>query len=90
MKTEIECIRDLAAENGWIEIDHQEHIYMVSFKKDDCRVNVYYSKMTVSTAMNHPKKGRTQLFRRNVSSEGLKAILQNPRAHTGKGYYRKG
>lgn len=54
-----------------------------------CRINIYYSKMTVGTALDHPKKGKTQLFRKNVSKDILNRIFQDPRVHTGKGYQTK-
>jgi len=78
----------LANKEGWLKIDYQENLGMVSYSKDRVRVNVYLSKMTVSTAMKHPKKGKTQLFRRDVSLEQLAELFKNPRKHTGKGYYK--
>ena len=45
--------------------------------------------MTVSTCLNHPKKGKTQLFRKRVNKEMLEQIFEYPRKHTGKGYYTK-
>ena len=39
--------------------------------------------------MDHPRQGRTQLFRRNIDVAGLKAILQNARVHTGAGYHKR-
>jgi len=82
-------VESLAKNYEWLRIDYQENIGMVSFKKDRIRVDVYLSTMTVATAMKHPKKGKTQLFRRDVSLEQLDNILKNPRTHTNKGYYRK-
>jgi hypothetical protein len=38
---------------------------------------------TVGTALDHPVKGKTQLFRRNQSLEDLAQIFANPRLHTG-------
>lgn len=81
-------VESLAKNCGWLKIDYQENIGMVSFKKDKIRVDVYLSTMTVATAMKHPKKGKTQLFRRDVSLEQLDDIFKNPRTHTNKGYYR--
>lgn len=82
-------VRIIADVNGWEEIDHQKNIYMLSFKKGDCRINVYYSKGTVSTSLNHPTKGKTQLFRRNQSFRQMDKLFRNPRRHTGVGYYTK-
>jgi len=52
----LNLIKDIAKKYEYIEIDHQENIYMISFKKNDIRINVYYSKMTIATCINHPKK----------------------------------
>ncbi len=73
--------RKSASKYGWDEIDHQENIMMVSFKKGDSRINVYYSKMTVATVVTHPKWGRNQMFRRGVYGKALSEIFKNPRAH---------
>jgi hypothetical protein len=45
--------------------------------------------MTVATCLKHPKKGSTQLFRRNVTLKTLDQIFAYPRKHTGIGYYKK-
>lgn len=89
LRYDIEKIREIAAEGEWPEIDHQENICMLSFKKNETRVNVYYSTMTVATALKHPKKGKTQLYRRNVNGAELRKILDNPRVHLNKGYREK-
>ena len=62
---------------------------MVSYRKDDVRINVYTTTMTVATCLNHPKQGKTQMFRKHVSLELLGKLFDNPRQHTGKGYQRK-
>lgn len=85
----VERIRSLATEKGWTEIDYQERNKMISFRKDGTRLNVYYTTMTVGTCLNHPKKGKTQLFRKNVSEELLTKIMDNPRVHTQQGYQKK-
>lgn len=53
------------------------------------RINVYYTTGTVGTALDHPRQGRTQLFRRCVTLQELDAIFRNPRVHTGRGYQRR-
>ena len=85
----LQQIRQSAREFEWQEIMHNEMISLVSFRKKDCRMNVYYSKMTVGTSMSHPTKGKTQLFRKHVSMKLLRRLFQNPRIHTRKGYYEK-
>jgi hypothetical protein len=86
-------IQSIAISNGWKVIDHQQNIGMISFHKvfngDYARINIYYTKMTVATCINHPKKGKTQLFRKNVNLKLLDKIFKNPRQHTGMGYYTK-
>ena len=84
-----ESIDPIAAEHGFNPIDYQENIGMVSYSDGATRINIYLSKMTVATCLKHPKKGATQLFRKNVSFEQLQAIFAYPRIHTGKGYYKK-
>lgn len=73
----------------WEYIGCDEKTYMVSFTKNGCRLNVYLSKMTVATALNHPFKGKTQLFRKQLSMTELEKVFANPRVHTDKGYIRK-
>lgn len=58
-------------------------------KSTFCRINIYYTKGTVGTALDHPTKGKTQLFRKNVTYKQLEKLFINPRQHTGKGYYQK-
>jgi len=53
------------------------------------QLNVWCSTGTVGSYLNHPRQGKTQLFRRSVNSVyELQAILTNPRVHTDKGYQR--
>ena len=66
---------------------------MISFVKvidgDPARMNIYTTKMTVATCINHPRKGKTQLFRKNVDDKLMGKIFENPRIHTNKGYTKK-
>lgn len=39
--------------------------------------------------MEHPSKGSTQLFRRGLTDAEFTSVVDNPRQHTGKGYYTK-
>lgn len=85
----IDVIEALAKDNGYNRIDFQENIAMLSYSDGSTRINIYLTKMTVATCLQHPKKGATQLFRKNVNYEMLKEIFVYPRKHTGKGYYKK-
>ena len=86
-------IINIAEFHNWTLHDIQQNIGMISFVKiisgDPARINVYTTKMTVATCINHPRKGKTQLFRKNVSCDLLKKIFKNPRIHTHKGYRTK-
>ncbi len=83
-------LASLGKKHGWKVIDWQGNLSMLSMWKDEVRLNVYTSTMTVATCLNHPKQGKTQLFRKNVTIDELEAIYQNPRIHTNKGYKKKG
>ncbi len=82
-------VRGYAQAYFWKEIDLQVKPPMISFQKGAVRLNVYYTTMTVGTCLNHPIKGKTQLFRRNLKWAEIEKIFINPRTHSGKGYYKK-
>lgn len=88
-------IRQLASLENLSEAYFNENSRVVSFVRggetvERVRFNIYYTTGTVGTCVNHPRQGRTQLFRRNVTTaEELRAIFRNPRIHTGKGYQRR-
>lgn len=90
---DIKKIKMLASKHGWSFHDYQENIGMISFVKvitgDPARINIYVTKMTVATCINHPKSGKTQLFRKHVDQKLLAKIFENPRVHTHKGYRNK-
>ena len=89
MNNRMELVVLIAEKSGWKYIDYQENIGMISFIKGSDRINVYLSKMTLSTSVTHPKNGKTQLFRRYITEQECREIFKNPRQHTNKGYYRK-
>jgi hypothetical protein len=64
--------------------------WLESYQCGSVRVNVWRNSKntfyTVGTCLVHPKKGKTQLFRKFCTKEEVEMILQNPRIHTGKGY----
>ncbi len=84
-----EQVNKIAEDKGWKMITWQEDIAMASFYKEKMRVNVYLTTMSVATSLDHPKKGKTQLFRKKVNLKLLTRIFENPRVHTGSGYYTK-
>jgi hypothetical protein len=86
-------LNSLTGLHGWKHINTNVATKLVSYAKiidgGATRMDIYYTTMTVSIALNHPKKGKTQLHRKHVTDEELKRLLENPRAHTGKGYYKR-
>ena len=84
----LQGIRQIALQNGYDEIECNECSRVVSFRRGSTRINVYYTTGSVATCLNHPTKGKTQLFRRGIlRTSDLADIFDNPRSHTGKGYY---
>lgn len=97
-QTVLERIKKLAEKHEWKEWAFQPNERMISFCRwtldtDDRlisqRINCFYTTMTVATIITHPKKGKTQLFRRNISLKELEEIFIDPRVHSGKGYYER-
>ena len=75
-----------ALENGYMQASGDIGTKMISFTKDDCRLNFWLSTGTIGSYLSHPKQRRTQLFRRDVDQKGALEIILDPRVHTGKGY----
>lgn len=97
MVKNLDRVIPLTEKYDWEIIDLQSMIGMLSLEKKilmdkvlvKVRVNIYLTTLSVSTAMKHPKKGKTQLHRKASCFEDIEKILKNPRVHTGKGYYKK-
>mmetsp|Transcript_8818 Transcript_8818/g.14312 ORF Transcript_8818/g.14312 Transcript_8818/m.14312 type:complete len:290 (+) Transcript_8818:632-1501(+) len=83
-----EKVRAEADYHGWKEVETRQPS-MISFIRDGDRFNLYFTTGTVGTCIKHPTKGDTQLFRRNCRLEEVKALLENVRMRTSKGYYTK-
>jgi hypothetical protein len=62
---------------------------LIRISKPGSDINLYSTTMTVTTEILHPKKGKSQLHRKNLSEKQIKMVIDNPRTHTGVGYYRK-
>lgn len=85
----LENIRFVAKVYGWQETRHDKYNCHLRFQKKGMIMNIYYTKMTVGTALEHPTLGKTQLFRKHVSMDLLEKLFENPRHHTDKGYMKK-
>jgi len=88
-----DVVRRMAQQYGYREVQDNPVSRVLGFERHGqgttVRVNVYYTTGTVSTSLDHPSKGRTQLFRRGVTIDLLGAIFANPRIHTSLGYRRR-
>ena len=86
----------LVRKHDWTII-MKEYPYMIRLKKEFdysmVFMNIFWNKKgvftKVATYMNHPKKGKTQLFRPIKNVTELETYLSNPRAHTKVGYSKK-
>ena len=81
---------------GWYEHDYQwSQGELVILRKEDnngdtMQLNIWCTTGTVGSYLNHPRQGKSQLFRRDVDSWGaLKEILRNPRVHGQGGYHER-
>ena len=86
----------LASLKHWEKIETNQPA-MASYRKNieegtnNMRLNFYLSTGTVGSCLDHPTQGKTQLFRRQITdTESAAVFFDNPRQHTGKGYYTKG
>lgn len=82
-------IVQFASRHGYALREEQGTIGLLIFENmmTGVQISVYTTTMTVATALHHPKKGKTQLFRRGVTLALLGSIFKKPRIHTGKGYF---
>ena len=85
----LDTVRRTARDEGYREIFYNENSRVISFQRGDVRINVYYTTGTVGTCIDHPRQGKTQLFRRDVDSSLLRTLFNNPRTHTDRGYQRQ-
>ncbi|KAL7541594.1 hypothetical protein ACHAXR_011051 [Thalassiosira sp. AJA248-18] len=94
---DLDHVKRLAKQENCKLISFSQKSRVISFRKelggDDgnngVRINVYWNTGTVGTCLDHPRQGKTQLFRRNVDMATLRMIFKNPRVHTGAGYHRR-
>ena len=78
----------IARSHGYEILDTSSSITpMASYRRHDVRLNFWLSTGTVGSYLEHPRQGKTQLFRRNVDMREAREIFENPRKHTGRGYH---
>jgi hypothetical protein len=80
----------LGASLGWDKVyDLPLQPPMASYQKESIRLNFWLSTGTVGSYLEHPRQGKTQLFRRDISMSDARSVFENPRTHTGAGYHRR-
>lgn len=86
----------ITVKKGIVEIESKDpymRSFLVPHNGENCRVNVWSNDkdntFTVGTSLRHPRKGKTQLFRKGLKESEVLELLKNPRKHTRKGYYTK-
>lgn len=72
-----------------IKVDYSTGMIRFYQRVNLVAVNIYTTTLTVTTEIFHPKKGKSQLHRKRLSVSDIVKVLENPRLHTGKGYYKK-
>lgn len=92
---DVDWLRPFAAKYGWNPRDargaidgwNPENKTLFLINENNVRIDIYPTTATIKTIMNHPSRGRNQLFRTGYWSKGkLRTILCDPRVHTGLGY----
>jgi len=90
---DVQCV---ARDYGYTQCQHEPREGVLDFRRADVDgdseiVRVWYRTGTVGTYIKHPRQQRTQLFRRdNTQLSQLRAIFDDPRVHTGRGYHKRG
>ena len=85
MVLDLEVVKAEAQRRGYTIVRIHDLNKQLQLRRVGEQVNVWWSTATVGTYLDHPRQGKTQLFRRNCSLVELREILDNPRKHTGKG-----
>lgn len=76
---QISKIKALATRYGWEEILPRKNPAMVSFARENERINVFHTTGTVAVITNDFEGKRTQSFRRNIDLKELDGIFNRPR-----------
>jgi len=85
-------VKELAIDYGWTELpthpqDEDKMMRFFSGKHEGVTVNVNLHTGTVATSLEHPLKGKTQLYRGQRNTLGqLVEVFDNPRVLTDSGY----
>lgn len=78
-----------AKENGYSIFNIDYKTGLIQFRSGAVKINLYSTSFTMTTQMDHPKQGKTQLHRKGLTLLQIKEVFINPRIHTGMGYQKK-
>ena len=82
LSKKILTIVENALKNEWVLYDYQFPQRMLSFIKENSRINIYVTKMTISICHDLYKKSKTpQNFIKNIEIETLNEIFKNPKEY---------
>ena len=82
-------IKEYAAQYGWGKPDSESKT-VIAFVKENAGIVIRLKRREVVTCIKHPKfKRPTTMIRKDMMLHEIKAVLENPRAHTGKGQTHK-
>lgn len=89
-----DTVIEQAERQGWTKFRYEHGQGQLVFLErhmqgERYELHVWCTTGTVGSYLDHPRQGKTQLYRRNVDMSGLRQILNNPRAHTGTGYHER-
>jgi Stc1 domain len=75
-------------QSGWVQNGIIKN-GMLSFRQESTGylLNFWLTTGTAGSYLEHPKQGKTQLFRRKVTFGEALELFENPRKHTGTGYH---
>ena len=73
-------VRGVCEESGAICLARGENTAIVQFGK--------LGKLSIATCLVHPYLGRTVLYREGICYPTLRKVLEDPRAHTGRGKHK--
>lgn len=85
----LEQAREVAAEHLYPESKHDEDNQVVCFQDGCVLIHVYYKTASVITCLNHPVRGKGQVFRRKLTLKNLEDIFEDPLAQMASGYYQR-
>jgi hypothetical protein len=74
-------VKRAAQQASWIEVLHNPYIGCISFTplSRDISVIVYYNSGTVGVSIDHPRMGRSTIFRHSQSINQLSELFKQPR-----------